>query len=68
MGRLLWEKYQVADIKFQFGLSIYEYFKNNIEAYQIDDFETVNHHIKVLLNNEIKRPAGAFKGTKNPYF
>ena len=47
-------KYQVADIKFQFDYLFDEYFKNNIEAYQIDDFEVVNHHIKVLLNNEIK--------------
>lgn len=67
-GEVIMGKYQVADIKFQFDYLFDEYFKNNIEAYQIDDFEIVNHHIKVLLNNEIKRPAGAFKGTKNPYF
>ncbi|MDD2575834.1 MAG: hypothetical protein PHD47_05170, partial [Acholeplasmataceae bacterium] len=61
-------KYQVANIKFQFDYLFDEYFKNNIEAYQIDESETVDHHIKVSLDNEIKKPLGAFKGTKNPYF
>lgn len=60
-------KYQVADIKFQFNYKFDEYFKNNIEAYSIDESSIVNHQINVNLIDDIPIPSGKKIGNQNPY-
>jgi len=58
--------YQVANIKFEFNYIYDNYFKNNIEAYEIDD-SSINHKISVKLENELKLPNGEIIGKQNPY-
>lgn len=61
------KKYQVGNIKFSFEYNYDHYFKNNIENYEINSNEEVNHHLKVIIKNDIIYPTGVSIGNNNPY-
>jgi hypothetical protein len=60
-------KYNIAGIKIEINYHYQEYFKDNIEKYQISDDEVVDYKIQTTLLDFIEQPIGDVLTTMNSY-